>query len=181
MPDDRLADKIRPRETYPHRGGIYYLRDTPGARLWIRLLRDPRVPDLGDRQVVVLTGQRNRALDDLGMCQPERHRGREYYSIFLDDPHPKELASAEDDLRRFLRGTFSRSFFRQCRDAWLIQIYLHELGHARYCTSHSWRGPSDRHEEAAERYAWHQLEKLYPRDVLLGALSLFWMLGSEDG
>lgn len=180
MPDEGLLDALSPKELWEHRGGIYYLRETPGVRRWIRLLSDPRLPDLGRSQVTVLTGRTNRRLDDLGLCQPDTHRGAEFYSLVLDDPHPTEEASASTDLRRFLNRTFGAATFKRAFEAFLVQTYLHELGHARYCRTHGWRGPDARHEDAAERYAWRSLERHYDRETVLAALGLFWMFTGED-
>jgi len=180
MPDERLLDGLSPKELWEHRGGIYYLRETPGVKRWIRLLRHARLPDLGDEQVTVLTGRTNRHLDDLGLCQPDTYRGRDLYSLVLDDPHPAEEASAGADLRRYLKRAFGASPFKRAFEAFLVQTYLHELGHARYCRSRGWRGPDARHEDAAERYAWQVMERLYDRETVLAALGLFWMFTGED-
>lgn len=180
MPDDRQMDALSPKELFQHRGGIYYLRDTPGVKRWIRLLSDARLPDLGAEQVTVLTGRSNRHLDDLGLCQPDTHGEREFYSVVLDDPHPREEASAGEDLRRYLRRSFTATAFKRAFEAFLVQTYLHELGHARYCRAHGWRGPDARHEDAAERYAWREMERLYDRETVLAALGLFWMFTGED-
>ncbi len=147
MSDHTTLDKVTADEAFEHRGGILYLKDTHGTRRWIRLLQHNGLPDEGQRQVIVLTGRQNRRLEDLGMCQPSEARGKEFYSIFLDDPHPKEVASVCDDLQRFLKRTFSKRFAKNVWDAFLTQIYLHELGHVRHCMSNGWSGADARHEE----------------------------------
>ncbi len=181
MPSEKLLDSLDPEDLANDRGRIHALRKTSGTKRWERLLGNQRVPEMGKRQVVVTTGRENRDLNDLGAMVPfDLENGKCLFAIVLDDPHPKEVETATDPFKDYIGKTFKSRFLRECWDALMVHIYLHELGHAWHCSRNGWGGGDVKHEVAAERYAWRLMQKLHDKETVLGALALIWMTTSDE-
>ncbi len=115
--------------------------------------------------MIILTGHQNRRLDGLGICQEVKGNGKPFYCIFLDDPHPKEIEAVNRPLSHYLRKICTKRFLKQIWDAYLVQVYLHEVGHAKYIVKNGQRGSEDFHEDKAEEFAWRWMEKLFDKEV----------------
>ncbi len=106
-----------------------------------------------------------------------RKKSKRFYGIFLDDLHPKEIEAVNRPLRVYLHKTCTKRFLKRIWDAYLVHIYLQEVGHARHLARNCQRGSEDSHEDKAEEFAWRWMEKLFDKETVLGALALSWILG----
>ncbi len=51
--------------------------------------------------------------------------------------------------------TCTKRFLKRIWDAYLVHIYLHEVGHVKYIAKNGQFGSENLHEDKAEEFAWH--------------------------
>lgn len=183
MPSDAFIRSFKKKyttaELIERRGAFLPLgRATAFAKKWHQIIEAPGMPARSSA-IVVLTGKRNRDLNDLGCCI-RGSEGRENFGvIFLDDPDPGSMKHAETGILRFhLPGLFNPAFTKRVWQAYLTKVFVHELGHARFFQAHGGKGTEAKQEQASEKLAWSTLYELFDREVVLAAYSLFWLLAA---
>jgi hypothetical protein len=172
MPTEDQIRAIPLARLWERRGTLWTRRKSPGSRRWARLVSDPRLPRPGPDSVVVLTGRTTRDLLDLAMFWPFMVEGKDLYAIFLDDPHPSEIAAWSRAVAEPLGGLLRGPALARAWEALWLQVYLHEVGHIQYARRHGWGGAPARSEDFAESFAWHELGRLRERDTCLAAWGL---------
>ena len=174
QPGEKVLYDTPLEELWESRGGFLYVRQTAGVKRWMRVITRPGVPHCGEDVVVFLSGTRSGDETPLGSCRRASHRRRRLGIILLDDPDPRWMKRLDGVIGRHVPKTFTPRRLRRAWDAYLLEVYLHELGHWQHIRAG--REPGEqRADQEAERFAWKWMEKLLPREEVLGALALNWI------
>jgi len=176
MPGERELELTELDELWDARGGFLYARMTDGVKRWMDLLEAPGVPHCGEDAVVFLSGVRNDGKEAFGMCDSVIHKGRKMGVVLLDDLDPREMKRINGVISRHVPKTYSPRFLKEVWDAYLVQTYLHELGHWQHLKAGR-RLSEAREEQEAERFAWKWMEKIFKKkEVIAGVMGLHWVL-----
>jgi len=174
MPGERELEMTDLDELWEARGGFLYVRMTKWVRRWMKLLQAPRVPHCGDDVVVFLSGTRNDGKKAFGLCDHFVFKGRKSGIVLLDDPDPREMQRINEVIKRYVPKTYSIRFLKEVWDAYLVQTYLHELGHWQHIKAGK-KWSEGREEQEAERFAWNWMEKIFRNEVVSGVMGLQWV------
>ncbi|MFC1654171.1 ImmA/IrrE family metallo-endopeptidase [Myxococcota bacterium] len=176
MPGEKILYDTDPEELWEARGEFLYDRMTPGVKKWMGIIEFPEAPKLPSDAVVFLSGVKNDMKFGVGMCTQAPLRGRKLGIVLLDDLDPAFVREINGTMRRHVPRTFTPDLLKKAWDAYLMQTFLHELGHWRYIRKNGHRGSEERHEQAAERFAWRWMERIYSPKVVAGVMGLSWVV-----
>lgn len=180
-PGERWLAEVDKADLWRWRGGIFYQRLTQGVKKWLSLLGRPGVPRPGPHEVVCLSGRAANAAHCGAFCRTLEGGGEILWVIVLDDLDGRSRARVNRVIGRYVPRTFDRASLSRVWDGYLLQSYLHELGHARFGRSHAGRGGPARHEQEAERFAWRWMERLCRTEVIARVLALHWIVEAATG
>ncbi len=184
MPSDRFIKRFKKEnstaELLEHQGDFLIYGSGKASKSWIDIVERRGMPKLGS-EVIVLTGEANRNLNSLGCCIYGAEGRQRVEVLFLDNPDREAMKDVDLGILRFhLPRLFTREFVRKAWTAYLAKVYLHELGHARYFHKNGSKRSESRQEQEAEKFAWSWMSKLFDKEMVLAAYSMFWMLACVD-
>jgi len=176
LPGEETLFDTDPEELWDARGGILYDRLTPGVQKWMEIIDSPKAPRLPLDVVVFLSGVKLDLQAGIGMCAQAPLRGRKLGIILLDDLDPATVREVNGIMRRHVPKTFTPALLKKLWDAYLMHTFLHELGHWKFIRKNGNRGSEARHEQAAERFAWRWMERIYYPKIVSGVMGLNWVV-----
>lgn len=160
-------------QVFPWRGTVHVLKRTRATATWLEALDRAGFATPPSNVAIVLTGKSRKRLDDIGEAQMGSEGRARFVTIFLHDWPAGAFEDVYELLTRRLKRLFPAAAKRDTFVAYLAHVALHEIGHAR----HQLRGGSDISEERAETkaedYAWPAMERLFARETLFRAFSVF--------
>jgi len=176
LPGEKVLYDTDPEELWAARGGILYDRLTPGVKKWMGIIECPEAPGLPSDMVVFLSGVKLDLQAGIGMCAQAPLRARKLGVILLDDLDPAFVREVNGMMRRHVPKTFTPDLLKKVWDAYLMHTFLHELGHWKYIRKNGQRGSEERHEQAAERFAWRWMERIYSPKIVASVMGLNWVV-----
>ncbi len=176
MPGERILYDTDQEELWEVRGGFLYARMTLGVKKWMGIIEFPEAPKLPSDVVIFLSGVKNDLKFGIGMCTQAPLRRQKLGVILLDDLDPEFVREVNGMMRRHVPKTYTPKLLRNVWDAYLMHTFLHELGHWKNIRKNGNRGSEERHEQAAERFAWRWMERIYAPKIVSGVMGLNWVL-----